>query len=111
MTDISDGTSNTLAFGEYLGLRHTDGRRECELSWMGAGSLPTWCGLAPTYGPNGNDYSMQQFQSPHRGIVNFAWADGHVTAISQTADFNAFIYASGIADGQGFDRSGLDTRP
>lgn len=100
-TDITDGLSNTMAFGEYLAGVHTNGTRDAELSWMGAGWLATKWGLAPVYGPQGNDYiDFWQFQSRHGGIVNFAFADGSVRGISQTADFNAFIAASGMNDGQ-----------
>jgi prepilin-type N-terminal cleavage/methylation domain-containing protein/prepilin-type processing-associated H-X9-DG protein len=99
MGDISDGTSNTLAFGEYLGGLSLKGTRPLEQAWMGAGWLPTKYGLAPVYGPQGNDYSIWMFQSGHTGVVNFAFADGSVRGISRTADFNAFIAASGMADG------------
>jgi prepilin-type N-terminal cleavage/methylation domain-containing protein/prepilin-type processing-associated H-X9-DG protein len=98
--DITDGTSNTIAFGEALGGLHNDGTREMKLSWMGAGWLPTKWGLAPSYGPQGNDYSLWQFGSRHGGVVNFAFADGHVQGISRTADFWAYIAASGKADGK-----------
>jgi len=108
ITDISDGTSNTLAFGEHLGGLHNDGTREMELSWMGAGCLPTRWGLAPIYGLQNNDYTHVQFQSRHGGVANFAFADGHVAAISQTADFFAYIRASGINDGQVFNPSDLE---
>jgi len=40
------------------------------------------------------------FQSNHGDIVNFAFADGSVRGISRTADYWAFIAASGIADGK-----------
>jgi prepilin-type N-terminal cleavage/methylation domain-containing protein/prepilin-type processing-associated H-X9-DG protein len=106
-SDISDGTSTTLAFGEYLGGVYKDGTRSAELSWMGAGWLPTKWGLAPIYGTQGDDYSLWMFQSGHTGVVNFAFADGSVRGISRTADFNAFIAASGIADGTAFDPSEL----
>src|SRR5262249_40877404 len=90
--DITDGTSYTLAFGEYLGAIHNNGFREYELAWMGAGWGGTKFGLAPIYGPQNNDYFNGQFQSMHTGrVVNFAWADGHVSGISQTADYNTFI--------------------
>src|SRR5262249_29998718 len=105
---IKDGTSNTLAFGETLGGLHRNGTRFAEWSWMGSGWLPTKYGLAPIFGSRGDDYMEEQFQSAHRGIVNFAWADGHVSAISQGADFNAFIYASGKADGQVFNHDDLN---
>jgi prepilin-type N-terminal cleavage/methylation domain-containing protein/prepilin-type processing-associated H-X9-DG protein len=107
MTSISDGASNTLAFGDYLGGLSRHGARPLELSWMGAGWLPTKWGLAPVYGPQGDDYSIWMFQSGHTGVVNFAFADGSVRGVSRTADFNAFIAASGMADGTVFDPSEL----
>jgi prepilin-type processing-associated H-X9-DG protein len=108
VTDITDGTSNTLAFGEYLGGIHNNGSRDYELSWLGAGWNVTRYGLAPTYGPQNNDYFSNQFQSKHtNGIVNFAFADGSVHGISQSVDYNVFIYASGMADAQVYSASDL----
>jgi len=98
--DISDGAAYTLAFGEYLGGLHKDGTREVELSWMGSGCFVTRWGLAPVWGLTGNDYSRWMFQSNHGGIVNFAFADGHVSGINRTMDYWVYIAASGIADGK-----------
>ena len=75
---------------------------------MGVGWLRTSLGLAPIYGPNGNDYYHAQFQSMHPNrVVNFAFADGSVRGISQSVDFNTFIYASGMHDAQVYDLSAL----
>jgi prepilin-type processing-associated H-X9-DG protein len=105
VTDICDGTSNTLAYGEYLGGLSVKGTRPLELSWMGSGWMPTKWGLAPVYGPQGNDYNIWMFQSGHAGVVNFSFADGSVRGISRAADFNSFQDASGMADGTVFDPS------
>jgi prepilin-type processing-associated H-X9-DG protein len=35
-------------------------------------------------------------------VVNFAFADGSVRGISQSVDFNVYIYASGKSDGMAF---------
>jgi prepilin-type N-terminal cleavage/methylation domain-containing protein/prepilin-type processing-associated H-X9-DG protein len=107
--DITDGTSNTLAFGESLGGLHNDGSRDRELSWMGAGWLRTRWGLAPVYGAQNNDYTAAQYQSKHpNGMVNFAFADGSVRGLKQTIDFTVFIYLSGMHDGKTFLPSDLD---
>jgi prepilin-type processing-associated H-X9-DG protein len=118
VTDITDGTSNTLAFGECLGGLHVAGpnvwgdpppSRDLEESWMGAGWGSTKWGLAPLYGPKLNDFFYHQFQSRHPGgVVNFAFADGSVHGISTSVDFTVFVYASGMADGQVYNASDLD---
>jgi prepilin-type N-terminal cleavage/methylation domain-containing protein/prepilin-type processing-associated H-X9-DG protein len=100
IADISDGTSNTLAFGEYLGGFHTNGTRDMELSWMGAGCLPTGSGL-----PRDGDFWT--FQAMHIAGVNFAFADGHIATVSRDCDVLLFIAASGIGDGTDYDPSAL----
>jgi prepilin-type N-terminal cleavage/methylation domain-containing protein/prepilin-type processing-associated H-X9-DG protein len=109
IADITDGASNTLAFGEMLGGLHKNGTRDQEDSWMGNGVRWSRWGLAPIYGPTGTDYRFSQFQSSHTGgIVNFAWADGHVGGIRETVEPDAFIYASGKADGKVYNPDGLN---
>jgi prepilin-type N-terminal cleavage/methylation domain-containing protein/prepilin-type processing-associated H-X9-DG protein len=110
ISSITDGTSNTLAFGETLSGVHIDGQRSFEIAWMGAGWWYTGWGLAPIYpnefaNPPNNDYVFRQFSSKHTGIINFAFADGSVHAISRSANFNTYIALSGMADGQVIDLS------
>jgi prepilin-type N-terminal cleavage/methylation domain-containing protein/prepilin-type processing-associated H-X9-DG protein len=116
-SNITDGTSNTLAFGEWLGGFHTTGpnefgdpppTRDGEPSWMGGGWMATKWGLQPIYGAKNNDYIVSQFQSKHPGnVVNFAFADGSVRGINPNISFTVYIYASGMTDGQVIDASAL----
>ena len=107
--DMSDGTSNTFMFGETLGGEET-GVRNFVLSWMGAGSLPTYWGL-----PNPGQWYT--FGSKHTGIVQFAYGDGSVRRIrkgiatvadndwylynpTENTDWRQFQRVAGMADGE-----------
>jgi prepilin-type N-terminal cleavage/methylation domain-containing protein len=70
---ITDGSSNTIAFGEAIGGTNK-GPRDFALTWMGAGSLPTYWGL-----PEPSQWYA--YGSNHPGIVQFGFADGSVRTI------------------------------
>jgi prepilin-type N-terminal cleavage/methylation domain-containing protein len=91
IAEITDGTSNTIAFGETLAgtLRPP---RDYSLLWFGSGSMPTAWGLSTN--PDWYNYS-----SAHINIVQFAFADGSVRPITVSCNYGAYIYASGMADG------------
>jgi len=99
IANITDGTSNTIAFGETLAGTVT-GQRDFVLSWFGAGTMPTAWGLSST--PD-----FYQFSSKHTGVVNFGWCDGSVRPITVSAVFQSYIDASAMADGLVYNYSDL----
>ncbi|HEV3236539.1 MAG TPA: DUF1559 domain-containing protein [Gemmataceae bacterium] len=107
ITDCTDGTSNTIAFGETLA-GETQGARDFRLTWFGAGCMPTaWELQDPGHWTN--------FSSRHTGIVNFGFMDGSVRGITKAGkDTNwfsnrwvQFQQAAGMHDGYVMDFSVL----
>jgi prepilin-type N-terminal cleavage/methylation domain-containing protein len=105
LATITDGTSNTFGFGEFLGGNET-GSRQFVASWMGAGALQTSQDvLSPA--------QWSAFGSRHTAVVHFAYVDGSVRAVRKgpasadwyTPRWYAFQAAAGMADGQVYDSS------
>jgi prepilin-type N-terminal cleavage/methylation domain-containing protein/prepilin-type processing-associated H-X9-DG protein len=73
---ISDGSSNTIMFGEYTGLSQ-GGQRTVSVAWMGAGNFPSYWSLQPLSASN----IYLSYSSNHPGIVNFVFCDGSVRTL------------------------------
>lgn len=98
----SDGSSNTLMFGEWLG-DFAVGSRRYAPAWIGAGSMPTAYGTAGT-----DDSALFQFSSKHIGTIQFCMGDGSVRGIHKgiapgTPAFTNYIAASGWIDSVAVD--------
>jgi prepilin-type N-terminal cleavage/methylation domain-containing protein len=72
---VSDGTSNTLMFGEGLGA-YNNGQRLRSWSWMGWGSMPVYWGVQRK---DSSDWFT--LGSMHAAGAQFAYGDAHVGTI------------------------------
>jgi hypothetical protein len=95
---ITDGSSQTLFFGETLGGADT-GTRDYAIAWMGAGQF------SAAYGIPASGAQWNQFSSHHTGIVNFAYGDGAVRGIRKGCDTRTLMSAVGGFDGEVYDPS------
>jgi prepilin-type N-terminal cleavage/methylation domain-containing protein len=91
--DVSDGLSNTLAFGETLG---GNGRtRDWGLAWFGAGSMPVAWGLQ-----SWENSQWYTFSSKHTGgMIQFAMGDGSVRGLRVGISARTLRIIAGRADG------------
>ncbi|AWM39342.1 putative major pilin subunit [Gemmata obscuriglobus] len=123
ITAITDGTSNTLAFGETLGKNPSDPNLFGGISWMGVGAMPTKFGLhngLSTTGTGGSSGALPLcFGSMHTGgVINFSLGDGSVRTLRPGSagvrnplpsggDWLILQQLSGAADGDTFNAGQL----
>jgi len=113
LTAITDGTSNTLAYGETLAAQGPAvGARDFKMAWMGSSSL--WA----NYGvPSDNHTAWYTYSSKHAGVVQFSMCDGSVRGVKKGIEYvsgqtpsggpawRAFQGLSGMRDGTVIDDS------
>ncbi|MDB4614332.1 DUF1559 domain-containing protein [bacterium] len=87
--DMSDGSSNTVAFGEVTG-----GTRY-NFTWMGSGIMPIAWGLQQSANQN-----WYQFESFHTGTIQVALGDGSCRGISKNIDSQLMQDICGMQDGK-----------
>jgi prepilin-type N-terminal cleavage/methylation domain-containing protein len=91
-TSITDGTSNTLMFGETLGL-FSGGVRTMAFTWMGSNNVSTFPGIQSPSDIDGTrvvsgspspsaTFFMLGFSSFHPGITQFVMCDGSVRVVN-----------------------------
>jgi prepilin-type N-terminal cleavage/methylation domain-containing protein len=106
ITTITDGTSNTLMFGEGLGGTDAAGQVTFAWRWINVHPMPTRHGLRSDF----KNLSWAQFGSRHTGgIVQFCMGDGSVRGLrggssAQTnpvsSDWVVYQQLAGMADGE-----------
>jgi prepilin-type N-terminal cleavage/methylation domain-containing protein/prepilin-type processing-associated H-X9-DG protein len=105
MTDITDGTSNTLAIGECIfNMDPAVSKRAC--LWVGMTGLRNgsiWISDVMWWVDNAtatiNGPATQAFSSRHPGGAYFAFCDGSVRFFRNGADPNSIRWIAGRADG------------
>jgi prepilin-type N-terminal cleavage/methylation domain-containing protein/prepilin-type processing-associated H-X9-DG protein len=111
---VTDGMSNTLAFGEAPGMIGNNIPEQSGpasgfvvgIAWAGNTTLPTIAGLDSSGNNNSAtgtiyDIYIGCFGSLHRGgIVNFAMLDGSVQGLKSDMDLVTFTYLSTMGGGE-----------
>lgn len=108
--NVTDGTSNTLMFGEAAGTIGTginvggtvyNGKMDAH-TWTGTNTLPVMYGLDASIDNSGGtvfDAHWAYFSSLHPGIVQFCFADGSVRQLNRSIENEPLRQLAGMVDG------------
>jgi prepilin-type processing-associated H-X9-DG protein len=100
MVQISDGTSNTIMFGEYgscwVDYGSGDPRTGLCAGAVGGSQLFTYWGPDAS---GGTDKVWYKFGSKHTGLFNVAFADGSVHGLRNNIDYSTWVILGGYKDG------------
>jgi prepilin-type N-terminal cleavage/methylation domain-containing protein len=106
---LTDGSSNTIGFGEVLGGQYP-GVRDFSIAWVGAGAMPTYYGIPINTKTSPGHW--WQFNGLHTAVVQFAFCDGSVRGIRRgvgltplSTDWYNLSRAGGFKDGEVIDYS------
>lgn len=95
-SDITDGLTNTLMFGEVTGQfsdNYSRGRQR-SFSWNAGPQFTEW--HRPIY-KYGRQRRIEKFSAMHPTVINFAHADGSVKAYSQDVDGDLLVGLSSMS--------------
>ncbi len=92
LSNIRDGSSTTLLFGEVTGkIRTGEDRAHYGFSWFGSGTMCTRWGFSRDF--------WHTFDSDHEDVIHFCYADGSVRTLNKILDEDILVSLSGISEG------------
>jgi type II secretory pathway pseudopilin PulG len=104
LSAVTDGTSNTVMFGESLGTNQVTPRLYA-FSWMGVGACSSNWGIDEPSNASVNYQGggRSMFGSYHTGVVQFAFGDGSIRPLRKPQEDNPgysyYVYTCGYKDG------------
>ncbi|MDY3557545.1 DUF1559 domain-containing protein [Gemmata sp. JC673] len=104
----SDGSSNTIMFGEVTSnpAQAWGGAPSPQLAWTWMSSPPIASGWGAVLSVPQTDY-FYRFSSMHSGVVMYAFGDGSIRSLRKPTTFSPFVWTTGMSEGQIVDLSNL----